>query len=145
MRFPWVGFRRVVLTAILLEGVAFGWSLWQYGRAQAAYRALQQGTPEALDDVIARAPRYRAWAFLALGNRTLWEAERRGDPALLQEALLYYRSALRVDPSLWPAKRNYEIVARRLRPPLRSRERGGPTLEFWRVLPSSRPLRPTDI
>ncbi|MDW7983234.1 MAG: hypothetical protein RMK16_00910, partial [Acidobacteriota bacterium] len=136
MGFPWVGFRRVVLTAILLEGIAFGWSLWRYVQAQAAYRALQQGTPETLDRVIARSPRYRAWAFLALGNRALQEAERRGDPVLLQEALFYYRSALRGDPALWPAKRNYEVVARRLRPPLRSQERGGPTMEFWRVLPS---------
>jgi hypothetical protein len=130
--------------AVLVEAGVLGLSVWQYERDQTAYRLLRQGTPEALNQVIQRFPRYRGVALVLLGNRFLQEGLRRGDAALIQKAALCYREALRMEPHRMEAKKNLEVAQRHLGPSWRP-ERREPTLEFRRVFPSIRPLKPTDI
>ncbi len=137
-RFAWIG----VLGA--LEIVLLGVATRTYVESRAVARMMREGDPEGLRRVIERFPRYRALALYNLGNRFLRVGLERGDPAALQEALSLYRSALRVDPTWMPPKKNYEIAFRRLQPALPSEERG-PVMEFRRVLPSIRPLEPLDI
>jgi len=130
--------------AILLEIGVLGFSVWQYDREQTVYRLLRQGTPEALNQVIQRFPHYRVTALIHLGNRFLREGLRQGDSSLIQKAALCYREALRMEPHRMEAKKNFEVAQRHLGPSWRPDEKE-PALEFRRVLPSFRPLKPTDI
>lgn len=56
--------------------------------------------------------RYRATAFYNLGACSL-EKSSQGHPTAAEEALFYFREALRNDPSLLPAKYNLELLGRR--------------------------------
>ncbi len=68
----------------------------------------------ALKDIILRghnSPKLRSLAFYNLGSIALEKAHQ-GDPAAVNDALFYFKEALRNDPLLFPAKHNLELLLR---------------------------------
>lgn len=140
-RIPW---RRLLWALIGANLVLLGLAIWRFRQEQAVYRLLQQGTVESYSEAVPRAGPIRDRLLVNLGNLYFEQARLAGQPGAARAALAYYREALRLNPELMAAKKNFEVAQRfldALVPPLEPREPRPP----GRVRSSQMPLKPTDI
>lgn len=105
--------RMMALTIIAVAAFGLAVSGWRYHHASQVARAFAEGTPEAYTRLL-QDPDVRARALYNLGNAYLREALKDEKVDRLRQAVAYYREALRADPSLVEAKRNYELASRLL-------------------------------
>lgn len=140
-RIPW---RRLLWALIGANLVALGLAVWRLRQEQAVDRMLQQRTLEAYSEAVRQAGPIRDRLLVNLGNLYLEQARTVGEPGAARAALAYYREALRLNPDLMAAKKNFEVAQRFLDamvPPREPREPRPP----GRVRSSQMPLKPTDI
>ena len=140
-RNPW---RRVLWALIGTNLVLLVFAVWQFRQAQAVYQLLQHRTPEAYAEAVGKAGPIRDRLLVNLGNLYFEQALRVRRPAAARAALRYYEEALRLNPHLMEAKKNYEVARRfldALVPPREPREPRPPD----RMQPSQMPLKPNDI
>jgi hypothetical protein len=129
---------------IALDLVLVAFAVRGYRRESSIYRLIGQRTPNALAEAVERSPGIRDRLLVNLGNLYLEQAVSAGQPGPARAALSYYRDALRLNPELLEAKRNFEIAQRfldALVPPREPREPRPPD----RMRSSERPLTPNDI
>lgn len=140
-RFPWNGMLWALIGANL---VLLGFAVWRFRQEQALYRLLQQRTPEAYGEAVLQAAPIRDRLLVNLGNLYLQQAQSGAEPGAARAALAYYREALRLNPELMAAKKNFEVAQRfldSLVPPREPREPRPP----GRMRSSQMPLKPNDI
>ncbi|NIM48698.1 MAG: hypothetical protein GTO22_05485 [Gemmatimonadales bacterium] len=140
-RVPW---RRVLWAMIGANLVLLGLAVWRFRQEQAVYRLLQQRTLEAYSEAVRRVGPIRDRLLVNLGNLYFEQARLEGQPGAARAALASYREALRLNPELMAAKKNFEVAQRfldALVPPREPREPRPP----GRVRSSQMPLKPNDI
>ena len=139
---PW---GRILGALVAADLVALGLAWRDLERAREVHRLLGATTPEGYAEAVARAdPEWRDELLVNLANRYLDQGTRRGWLAGLRAATAYYREALRLNPDLLEAKRNFEVATRRLRASVPPREPRRP-MQIEKIRPSQMPLKPTDI
>lgn len=140
-RIPW---RKILWALIGAHLIVLAYATWQFRRDQAINRLLKQRTLDAYAEAVVSSDAVRDRLLLNLGNLYFGRAQRTRQPAAARMALAYYREALRLNPGLMAAKKNFELAQRFLNalvPPRDPREPRPPE----RMQPSQRPLLPTDI
>ncbi|MFQ5889186.1 MAG: tetratricopeptide repeat protein [Gemmatimonadota bacterium] len=136
--------RKALLVLIAANALLLAYAVREFTVERALYRTLRERTPEAYAEAVPRAGRIRDHLLVNLGNLYFEQGARRRWPAAVRTALAYYREALRLNPELLDAKKNYEVARRLLNdlvPPREPREPRPPD----RFAPSQMPLQPTDI
>lgn len=129
---------------VALNLAALGYSAWAFRQKQALYRAFQEGTAEAYAGLLERAGHLRDRVLVNLGNRYFDEGLRSGGLGGVRKAIAYYREALRLNPDLMEAKKNFEVANRFLETQVETRQPRRP-MEIERIRPSQLPLQPHDI
>lgn len=116
----------------------------EFRQAQTVHQLFRQGTPEAYAEAVGKADANHDRLLLNLGNLYFEQALTERGPAAARAALGYYREALRLNPGLMEAKKNFEVTERfldSLVPPRDPREPRPPE----RMQSSQMPLKPHDI
>lgn len=139
-----VTWRRVLWVLIGVDLLLLSLALRGYRREESVYRLIEQRTPNALADAVESSPGIRDRLLVNLGNVYFEQAVSTRQPGPAFAAISYYRDALRLNPNLLEAKKNFEVAQRFLDlmvPPREPREPRPPD----RMRSSERPLAPSEI
>lgn len=140
-RVPW---RKALLALIGANVVVLAYAVRDFRQEQALHRMLRQGTPEAYAEAVEKAGPIRDRLLVNLGNLYFEKGQRRKWYAAVRAAVAYYREALRLNPHLMPAKKNYEVAWRFLDAQVAPREPREP-MPPNRITAGQMPLKPHDI
>lgn len=139
-----IRWRNVLWVLIGVQLILLAYTVHRFHREQAIYELLQQRTLDAYAEAVEKAGAVPDRLLVNLGNLYFEQAQRARQPAAARAALVYYREALRLNPGLMEAKKNFEVAQRfldALVPPRDPREPRPPE----RMRSSQMPLRPHDI
>ncbi len=128
----------------MLDLVFLAFAVRDYRRDRELQRLVRDGSLESLSRAVEMGAGIRDRLLLNLGNHYFERGLRSRAAAEVRAAAAYYREALRINPELGRAKKNFELARRVLRssvPPMQPREPLPPDM----IQSSEMPLKPNDI